>query len=143
MASHEPFGNLQHNLWSKGGPGVKLAVWFPTTKSRESTWSPCVQVECDTPLEGCWKQLQLCFRPHPNWSLSWELWTPKVPKVQTGTISRLLLGSPWTKSHLDVSFMGERREYYMGEGGGFPQLQAMVSQVSACCPWFVPTPRLI
>ncbi len=31
-----------------------------------------------------------------------KLWTHKVPGVQTRTISRLLLGSPGTKSHLDV-----------------------------------------
>jgi hypothetical protein len=34
------------------------------------------------------------------------------------------------KSHLDVASTGERREYYMGEGGGFPQVRAVVSQVS-------------
>jgi hypothetical protein len=26
MASHEPFGHLQHKLWQKERPGVKLAV---------------------------------------------------------------------------------------------------------------------
>ncbi len=26
MASHEPFGHLQHKLWQKEGSGVKLAV---------------------------------------------------------------------------------------------------------------------
>jgi hypothetical protein len=26
MASYEPFGYLQHKLWSKEGPGVKLVV---------------------------------------------------------------------------------------------------------------------
>jgi hypothetical protein len=25
-ASHEPFGHLQHKLWQKEGPGVKLAI---------------------------------------------------------------------------------------------------------------------
>jgi hypothetical protein len=37
-----------------------------------------------------------------------------------GTISGLQLGSPEKKSHLDVVSTGRRREYYMGEGGGFP-----------------------
>jgi len=44
----------------------------------------------------------------------------KVPGVQTGTVSRLLLGSPGIKSHSDVGATEQRREYYMGEGGGFP-----------------------
>jgi len=26
MALYEPFGHLQHKLWSKEGPGVKLAI---------------------------------------------------------------------------------------------------------------------
>jgi len=30
----------------------------------------------------------------------------------------------------------------MGEGGGFPQVWAVVSQVSPCCPGLVPTPRV-
>jgi hypothetical protein len=53
-------------LWSKEGPGVKLAVWLSTTKRRESTRLRCVQVECDTLLESSWEELQVCFRPHPN-----------------------------------------------------------------------------
>ncbi len=50
-----------------------------------------------------------------------ELWAPKVPGVQIGTVLGLLLGSPGTKSHSDVAFVGEYRKYYMGEGGGFPE----------------------
>jgi hypothetical protein len=26
LASHAPFGHLEHKLWSKEGPGVKLAI---------------------------------------------------------------------------------------------------------------------
>jgi hypothetical protein len=66
MALHESFGHLQHKLWSKKGSEVKLAVWLPTTKSRELTWPRCVQVKCNTPLESSWRDLQVCFRPHPN-----------------------------------------------------------------------------
>jgi len=46
--------------------GVKLVVWFPTTKSWESTRPRCVQMECDTPLESFQWELQVCFRLHPN-----------------------------------------------------------------------------
>ncbi len=58
--------------------------------------------------------------------------------VQTGIVLRLFLGSPGIKSHLDASAVEWRREYYMGEGGGFPRVRAMVSLVSpelpAACP---------
>jgi hypothetical protein len=44
--------------------------------------------------------------------------------------SRLLLGSPGTKSHSDVGATGRHKEYYMGEGGDFLRVWAMVSLVS-------------
>jgi hypothetical protein len=50
-----------------------------------------------------------------------KLWTPKVPRVQTRTISGLHFGSPKKKSHLDVASARSCREYYKGEGGGFPE----------------------
>ncbi len=49
-------------------------------------------------------------------------------------ISGLFLGSPGTKSHLNVGAAGRHREYYMGEGGGFPRVQAVMSLVSLELP---------
>jgi hypothetical protein len=85
MASHEPFGHLQHKLWSKEGPGVKLAIWLPTTKSQKSTQFRCVQVKYDTPLERSRRELQLWFRPHLNPGLGQEIMnvqSPGSPKRQ-------------------------------------------------------------
>jgi hypothetical protein len=63
---------------------------------------------------------------------------PKVLGVQTGTVSRLHFESPGKKCHSDASAVVRRREYYMGEGGGFPRIQAVVNQVSlrllVACP---------
>jgi hypothetical protein len=63
---------------------------------------------------------------------------PKVPGVQTGTVSGLHFGSPGKKSHLDASAAESCKKYYMGEGGGFPRVQAVVSQVNprsfVACP---------
>ncbi len=72
-----------------------------------------------------------------------KLWTLKVSGLQTGTVSRLHFGSPGKKSHLDVAPAWNCREYYKGEGGGFPRVRAMVSQVSPSCPWLVPTPKKV
>jgi hypothetical protein len=44
--------------------GVKLPMWFPTTKSQESPWFICVQETCQIPLQRSWWGIQLCFRPH-------------------------------------------------------------------------------
>jgi hypothetical protein len=58
-----------------------------------------------------------------------ELWLSKVPWLQSETVSGLQLGSPGKKSHLDVASAESRKEYYMGEGGGFPRVRAVVSLV--------------
>jgi len=42
-------------------------------------------------------------------------------------ILKLPLGSPGTKSHLDVGLVERHKVYYKGEADGFPQVQAMVS----------------
>ncbi len=82
----------------------------------------------------CWKALEESYKFTsdliPIRGLSWELWVPKVPGVQTGTISGLPKRSPGNKSHLDAGAVEQRREYYMGEGGGFPRVRAVVSQMS-------------
>jgi len=46
-------------------------------------------------------------------------------------ISGLPFRSPKTKCHLDVSLVERHKIYYKGEGGGFPQVRAMVSFVSS------------
>jgi hypothetical protein len=42
-------------------------------------------------------------------------------------ISGLLFESPKTKSHSNVGVAERHEVYYMGEGGGFPRVRAMVS----------------
>jgi hypothetical protein len=65
----------------------------------------------------------------------------KVSGVQLGTVSGLLLGSPGKKCHSDVTPAGRCREYYMGEGGGFPRVRAVVSQVSPRSPVACPNTK--
>jgi len=59
-----------------------------------------------------------------------ELWASKVPGIQIGTVLGLHFGSPEKKSHLDASAVESCREYYMGEGGGFPWVWAVMNQMS-------------
>ncbi len=42
-------------------------------------------------------------------------------------ISKLPFGSLGTKSHLDASPVANHKVYYKGEGGGFPQVRAVVN----------------
>jgi hypothetical protein len=59
-----------------------------------------------------------------------ELRSPKVPRVQTETVSGLHFGSPGKKSHSDATPVGERREYYREYGGGISRARAVVCHVS-------------
>jgi len=72
-----------------------------------------------------------------------KLWGSKVAGVPFGAISGLPVGSPGKNNHLDVASMESCRVYYKGEGGGFPQVRAVVSLVCPCCPWFVLAPRVL
>jgi hypothetical protein len=66
---------------------------------------------------------------------------PKVAKVPILAILGLPLGSLETKSHLDVGLMEKHKVYYKGEGGGFPQVQAMVSLVNPSLPMARPSTK--
>jgi hypothetical protein len=111
----------------KEGSGVKLAVWLLTIKSH------CRQRETYR-----WKVLDKGY----NFSLDLiaigglhkKLWALKVAGVLVITILRLSLGSRETKSHLDVAPVEWCRVYYMGEGDGFPRVQAgdSFSSLSYC-----------
>ncbi len=63
-----------------------------------------------------------------------KLWIPKVVGVPSLGISGLPLGSPGTKCHLDVSLVERHKVYYKREGGGFPQVRAVVNLMSPSLP---------
>jgi len=121
---------------------------YKRKKGRESNWqfdSRPLKVGnrpdpgvCKWSATHCWKALKESYKFAsdlvPIGGRSEKLWTPKVPRIQTGTISGPHFGSPGKKCHSDVSATKRRREYYMGEGGGFPRIWAMVSQVSPRLP---------
>ncbi len=93
MASHWSFGHLLPKLWAKEGPGVKLAVWLSTTKSRESTRSRRALWECNMALESSLWRLQLWFRPRPNLRSRRGAMKSQSPRTPTGTISGQLRDS--------------------------------------------------
>jgi hypothetical protein len=50
---------------------------------------------------------------------------------------------PGKKSHLEVGPVERSKVYYKGEGGGFPQVRAVMNLVCLCCPWLVLTPKVL
>jgi hypothetical protein len=97
-------------------------------KSWESTRFPHVQATCNIPLESLQQGLQHCFKLHCNRRSAHEVMHPQSCKSLS--CGRLPFGSLGTKCHLDVAPMERRKEYYKGEGGGFPQVQVVVSLLS-------------
>jgi hypothetical protein len=130
---------------------------YAQKKSRESNWqfdSRSLKVGnqpksdvCKRSATWCWKVLKESYKIAlefiPIQGLSKKLWMPKVPGVQIGTISGLLLGSPGKKCHSDITSAESCREYYMGEGGGCPRVRAVVSQVSPRSPVACPNTKRV
>jgi hypothetical protein len=86
----------------------------------------------------CWKALDESYNFALDnisiRSLLTKLWGAKIVKVPTDVISGLPLESPRKEKHLDVGSVASHRVYHKGEGGGFPQVQVVVSLVCLCCP---------
>jgi len=171
MASLKPFGHLQPKLWAKERPGVKLAIWLPNTKSRESTSSQRLQKDWDKALESSWGELQLWFKPHSNQRLEpgdmssqssgsptqdnfgtppWES-KEKVPFGcgSRGTTQRILYGGKWW---LPPSLgHGESSESKVTHGLSQHQMNAewvltnlwLVLDAGPCNKIIVPLPSLI
>jgi hypothetical protein len=118
MPSHWQFGHLQPKLWAKEGPGVKLAVWLPITKSQESTSSRRQFWACDMALKRSRRGLQLWFRPCRDPTPQSEVMAVQSSGSPAGTISGLHFGRPGNLCHLDVASAERRREYYREYGGG-------------------------
>jgi len=102
-------------------------------------------IACGWSATHLWKALEESYKFAldliPIVGLNKELWFRKLLGVQTGTISGLFLGSPRTKSHLDVGAVERHKVYYMGEGGGFPWVRAAVSLMSPELPVACPSTK--
>jgi len=133
----------RYRKWPRIGHLNICSPSYGQKKGRESNWQfdsrplkvgnrpfPDVRIESAT---WRWKDLDEGY----NFGLdlvtirlgSRELRAPKV-----SGLSGFQLGSPGKNSHLDIASAVRLREYYMGEGGGFPRVRAVVSQViqNAC-----------
>jgi hypothetical protein len=147
MGWHCSFRYLKHKLWPKERSGVE----FPGVCQFDS-WP--LKVGNRPEILGCrervtyrWKGLDETYNFASDRiairGLLAKLWGSKVSGVPFGAISGLPLGSPGKNSHLDVASVESCRVYYKGEGGGFPQVRAVVSLVCPCCPWLVLAPRVL
>jgi hypothetical protein len=135
MASHWSFGHLQPKLWANEGPGVKLAVWLLTIKSRESTRSRRALQERDMALESSLWRLQLWLRPRLDPRSGRGAMKSQSPGTPTGTVSGQLRNSisgiPG-KSDIRMPLPRSNAEYTIGSKVvAYSRVRAVVSLV---CP---------
>jgi len=102
-----------------------------------------VQVACDIPLKALNKGYNFTLNLISIENLNKKLWGPKVARVPTLGISRLPFGSPGIKCHLDVGLVERHKVYYKGEGGGCPQVQAVVSLMNPSLPVIHPSTKSV
>jgi hypothetical protein len=115
-----------------------LDIWntsYGQKKGRELNWQfdsrpPKVKnwpdfLTCMQCATYCWKALNKGYNPALDCivigGFHAKLCTSKVAEAPVVGILGLPLGSPRTKSHLDLAPMESCRVYYKGEDGGFPK----------------------
>jgi hypothetical protein len=143
MGSHYSFRHVKHKLWPK--KGRESNCQFDSRPQKVRNRPDLLSFRGRDTYR--WKALDESYNFALNHTsiggLLAKLWGSKVAEVPASEISRLPLGSPGKKSHLDVASVESCKVYYNGEGGGFPQVRAVVSLMCPCCPWLVLTPRVL
>jgi hypothetical protein len=132
---------------AKRRAGSQIVNLISDQKSRELTRNTWLQRACDILLTYCWKTLDESYNFASDrisiGGLVAKLLRPKVAGVPTWAISGLPPGSPGRKNHLDVGSAANHKVYYKGEGGCFPQVQAVVSLVCLCWLWLILAPKVL
>jgi len=144
MGSHDPFGYLKYKLWPKERSGIKLPIWFLTTKSRELPWFSYMQVACHISLESSWQGLQLCFRPHLNQRFTKKVislqshWSPnfknfEIPNLGVPGQNDIWMQAPWPSIENTI-----RRKVVASPTSG-PWWVLWI----CFCPWFIHAPKVL
>jgi hypothetical protein len=72
-----------------------------------------------------------------------RLWASKMARVPILGISELLTWESWGKWCLNVAFVVNHKEYYKGEGGGFPKFRSWWVLWVHVCMWLVYAPKVL
>jgi len=141
MASLEPFGHPQLKLWAKEGPEVKLAVWLPTTKSREFTSFRCPILECDMALKSSRGELQLWFRPRLDRTLQSGVMSFQSPGTPTQDSFETPTWESREKEPFGCSLCGELQNILYGGRWWLPPSPGRGESCVSKCSWLVRTPK--
>jgi hypothetical protein len=161
MGLHRPFGHLntsydqkkgRESNWQFDSQPLKIRNWPNSLACRQHATYCCKALDKGynfaldfIVIGGLHKKLctfNFALDFIAIWVLHNKLCASKVARVPAGRILGLPFGSPETKIHLDVAPVERHRIYYKGEGGGFPQVWAVVSLVCPSCSWFILAPKV-
>jgi hypothetical protein len=142
MGLHIPFEYLKHKLWPKERLGIKLPIWISKTKVRNR---PNL-LTCKWHATYHWKFFDKGYNfvldVTSIGGLKKKLWASKVTKVPISKILGFSTSGSRDKMTFGCSPVANKKEYYKGEGGGFPQVRVMVILWIHVCPWFVCAPKV-
>jgi len=131
---HDPFGSSSTSYGQK--KGQKSNCQFDSQPLEVKNFHNFLV--CRWHATYHWKALNKGYNFSSNFisirGLHTKLWTPKVVGIPNVRISGLPFGNPRTVWHLGAGPMVRHKVYYKGEGGGFPQVRAMVNLVSSWLP---------
>jgi hypothetical protein len=135
MGSHCSFRHLKHKLWPKERSRSKKLGFDPIYLSVEGMRHTVGKLSRKaTTLLQIASRSEVCLQSYG---------APKSQETLLAQFRDYHLGVLGEKNHLDVGFVASHRVCYKGEGGGFPQVKAVVSLVCSCCPWLVLAPRVL
>jgi hypothetical protein len=144
IASHESFGHLQHKLWSKEGPSVKLPIWLPTTKSRQSTRPPV----CAGRLRHIVGKLSRRATSLPQTSSQSKVWArsyecPKSRESKPTQFRETHLGVPGQKAIWMWPPWSGAKYTIWGKVVASPKSGPWWIKWIQSCPWLVLAPRVL
>jgi hypothetical protein len=141
MASHWSFGHLQPKLWAKEGPGVKLAIWLPTTKKSGIDLFPTSYLSVQHGVgKISTRATTLVQTSSQSDSAVGSYGRPKFRES-----SRDNFGTPFRESREFVPFgcslHGELQRILYGGRWWLPPSPGRGESCVSKCPWLVPTPK--
>jgi hypothetical protein len=144
MALYEPFGHLQHELWQKERPKVKLTIWLPTIKSREIDPTPVCENGVRHTVGNLSRRatnLLQTLSQSEVWTKSYEFTKSRESKL--GQFRDSPLGVPGQKAIRMWVPWNNTENTIWGKVVASPESGPWWVMWVQSCPWLVLAPRVL
>jgi hypothetical protein len=142
MALHESFGHSQHKFWSKEGPGVKLAVWLPTTKKSGIDLVPMCSGRVQHTIGKLSRRATSSFQTLPQLEVGAKSYErPKSRKFRPGQFQDSILGVPGQRAIWVWARWSNAENTIWGKVVASSEFGSWWVKWVQGHPWLVPTPK--